>query len=82
MSRPRHYLLLEEWPPACRQAFERAFEAGGLFDPQGQAAHWAPVTRISVLKAYGRWLAYFSDTRHPIEEMDISERVSVEALGS
>ena len=80
MGRQRAHFALEEWPQADRLAFESAFEAGGLFDSQGLASHWARHTQTGVLKAYGHWLAFLHRAGWPLGQTDPAERMSDKAL--
>jgi hypothetical protein len=80
MARPRTHCPIDRWPEEDRSAFEHAFETRGLFDAQGQAAHWALHTRLSVLKAYGYWLAFLISIGELIEQMGLSERMTLKRL--
>src|SRR5579871_1218795 len=47
---------LEDWPPLHRQAWLRAFEEGGLFEPSGAATKWRPATAKKTCSGYGAFL--------------------------
>lgn len=80
MTRIRKSLRLEEWPAPDRLAFEHAFEFGSLFDSDGLAAHWAPDTRIGVIKAYGHWLAFLIRTGQLRETSSPAAQVTSKSL--
>lgn len=66
---PPLQLKLAAWPMADRLAWEAASDPGNVLDGCGPVAGWAPATRRSVTKAYGRWLAWIVATAS--EEADI-----------
>ncbi len=54
--------------------------AGGLFDADGLATHWASVTRTGVIKAYGHWLAFLIRTGQLTETSSPAARVNSKSL--
>ena len=64
---PREYdpsrtcMKVENWPAAERIAWEAALKPGRLFNKPGGGAHWAPLTRVTNAKSYGRWLQWLSN---------------------
>ena len=73
-------LDVEAWPDLDRRLWQRAFEAGGLFDPPGPAAHWRWKTRRQVAKDYGLWLFHVARQADP--EATPSARVTEARLRS
>jgi integrase/recombinase XerD len=57
----RLYLPYADWPEDDRTRWEAAFKAGAdRFDDTGPAAHLAEPTRLTLLDAYARFLAFLS----------------------
>jgi integrase/recombinase XerD len=54
----RRSLKLEAWPEADRRAWEAALRDGDVLEPGGLGAHWAPLTRVTTARCYGRWLCW------------------------
>lgn len=52
----RTSLPVEAWPKTDRLLWRAAQQKGGIFDPDGAAAHWAEATSTQVAKGYGKWL--------------------------
>ncbi len=52
----RTSLPIEAWPKTDRLLWHAAQQKGGIFDPDGAAAHWAEATSTQVAKGYGKWL--------------------------
>lgn len=55
-----HAFKFELWPPACREAWDDALQAPGLFDDAKPAANWRPATVTKIRKGFGvylHWLA-------------------------
>lgn len=53
------HLPVERWPAADREAFERAFAAGDLFDEDaGPGRHLSDGSKRKIRTAYRRWLGY------------------------
>ena len=66
MARHRHTftvgLPLEQWPALDASAWSCANQTGDLLTGSGLAAAWKPKTRRTVMKAYGNWLRYLTQT--------------------
>ena len=61
MRRVKLYLSYEAWPEQDRNRWDAAFKSGTeLFDDRGPAAHLAEPTRLMLLDAYARFLAFLS----------------------
>lgn len=60
-SGPVHALPISDWPAGDRAAWTKAFEAAGLFDPQGLGVHLAPATRGMLERGYGTWLGFLAE---------------------
>jgi integrase len=58
--RTRIALRPENWPAIDRALWSAAFRTGELFDESGPGAHLRPRTRISLINACGRWLAFLA----------------------
>jgi integrase/recombinase XerD len=58
----RLQLRLEQWPAIDQELWRQATEAGDILSSAGAGAEWAAGTRKSVIKGYGRWLAWLSRT--------------------
>jgi hypothetical protein len=81
VAKPRSHVPLENWPQFDRDAFQRALQpGGGLFDPNGLAAHWAEHTRIWAIKGYGHWLHYLQRTGQLDHRASPTARASRAAL--
>ena len=60
-GKPRLQLKLDDWPLDDRLRGATAeTTADSVLDAGGEAACWSPVTRRTVMKAYGRWLAWLA----------------------
>jgi integrase len=71
------YLPYADWPEDDRTRWETAFKAGvDRFDDRGPAAHLAEATRLNLMHAYSRFLAFLSAhdssllARTPAERLD------------
>jgi integrase len=56
----RTRLIASEWPPADQALWRRATTNAKLFDIDGRAAHWSPISKANAEKAYGFWLAFLT----------------------
>jgi integrase/recombinase XerD len=54
----RRVLKEDAWPEADRRAWRAATREGDVLDESGPGAGWAPLTRATVAKGYGRWLGW------------------------
>ncbi|MBT3907569.1 MAG: site-specific integrase [Rhodospirillaceae bacterium] len=61
MSRyPKHTLTLEQWPTPDRAMWDAVFAEGDILDGRGPGANWAPTTRESTFRSYGKWLTWLA----------------------
>lgn len=70
-----------EWPAGDRRWWERAQEPGDILDGGGPASHWAPLTRLTVARGYGRYLTWLAgeemlDTAGPLAARVRPDRVA------
>jgi integrase/recombinase XerD len=56
----RRSLKLNAWPEPDRRSWEIANRTGDILEPGGKASHWAPSTRETTARCYGRWLAWLT----------------------
>lgn len=59
----RRSLKLEAWPEADRRGWEAALQEGDVLEPGGLGADWAPLTRVTTARCYGRWLGWLQRNR-------------------
>src|SRR5215472_19377350 len=76
----RHALKPEAWPEVDRRAWDAAVRTGDILEPGGPAAHWAPLTRVTTARCYGRWLGWLQ--RNGMLDAGVlpGDRVTPEAL--
>lgn len=77
---PVRSLPVSDWPAADREAWAMAFEAAGLFDPQGLGVHLAPETRGMLERGYGMWLSFLAECGALDEHVLPADRVTLERL--
>jgi site-specific recombinase XerD len=54
---------LQDWPEVDQLQWAQATEAADILAPAGLAAKWTVATRKTVIKGYGRWLAWLEAER-------------------
>ena len=59
----RRSLKLEGWPELDRRAWEATLREGDVLEAGGPGAHWAPLTRVTTARCYGRWLYWLQRNR-------------------
>jgi integrase len=69
---------LLEWPPLDRAAWDAAQLGGGLLDEHGLAAEWRPLTKRSVVSAYGRYLTFVEMNGWLDRNAGPAERINLE----
>lgn len=57
----RRSMPLQEWPVEDQRAWINATAAGHILDGEGPAAHWAPQTKETNRRHYGRWLSFLAN---------------------
>jgi integrase/recombinase XerD len=82
MTRTRTSLPFDHWPVIDRQLWAAAQTKGGLFEPDGKAAHWADATRKQVEKGYAKWLGYLALIRQLDPHITPVARISPDRLRS
>lgn len=80
-SSNRLCLPVMEWPEADRLVWRAAITKGDLLEENGPAAHWAPITKKNVEKAYGYWLTWLSKTTDLHDDEDPTDRITEQRVG-
>jgi integrase/recombinase XerD len=75
-------LPLHAWPETDRLAWQRACLPGSLLDAVPPAANWAPTTRQSVARSYGRWLTWLGSEGLLDSSLSPAERITRENVNA
>lgn len=76
----RRVMKVAAWPKADQLAWAAAITPGDVIEPGGAGATWAPKTRTTVEKCYGRWLAWL-ERNGLLDAGAPAARVTPEAVG-
>lgn len=76
----RTSLPFDAWPEPDRGLWQTALRQGGIFEPDGAAAHWAEDTRRQVMKGYGKWLWALQSFGALVPEMAPAARLTEDHL--
>jgi integrase/recombinase XerD len=68
------------WPEPDQVAWAAALSSGDLLEPDGLAAHWSPATRRIIVKGYGRWIAWLTETGQLEPLAPLAARVTPERI--
>jgi integrase len=73
---------LSDWPVTDQELWRKALEAGDILSPVGAGAKWAEGTRKTVIKSYGRWLAWFATKDYLSVAASPAKRTTPEAVAA
>ena len=68
------------WPEPDQVAWAAAISSGDLLERDGLAAHWSPATRRIIVKGYGRWIAWLTETGQLDSLAPLAARVTPERI--
>ena len=70
----------ESWPAVDSRLWLAAQEKGGLFEPDGRAAHWAYATRTQLEKGLAKWLGFLNLKQQLDPEISPAARITADRL--
>jgi len=77
---PTRCLPVLAWPEPDQVAWAAALSSGDLLERDGLAAHWSAATRRIIVKGYGRWVAWLTETGQLDSAAPLAARVTPERV--